>query len=333
MGWITLARLSPVGLIALVGAGGCRPARETGGAMVRVAVTVDWEGAYITDEGLSAMAALRARLPNVPLTHFVTPAYYTKPSADAAAVTARLRQAIRADDQVCLHLHMWASLATAAGVEPERGPSFLLQDHEPLDFAGDAGWEVDVSGYSRDELRAIVARARSLLEEAGFGAPDCFRAAAWLARKDLLEAISAEGIRVDASAIDASWLDEPGTEFLREKIAAVWPNVDRSTAPFWIRTSAGDILELPDTGALSDYATTAETVDHIERALERAKRDRSADVFVQVGFHHETAEEYAGILADALERFTHLGDRVVFERLETSAVKAAQQLRRASGSR
>ena len=265
-----------------------------------VSVSIDWEGAYFDSDALAAIAALRRQHPELPITHFVCPAYYSKPGANAAEVTALLRQHMAPGDEVGVHLHVWNSLVQAARVPVRSGRSFLTDDGRLMEFEGDAGFDLEPSIYPTSELRAIIATARRLLDTAGFQVAPVFRAGGWLATPSVLEAARAEGLTIDSSAIDASWLGEgassQGFEILADKVRAVWPKVDRTTQPFLIDTAAGQILEIPDSGAMADHMASEEMEDHVQWAADSKQRP----TFVHLGFHAETADRYADLLSRAL---------------------------------
>jgi len=56
-----------------------------------VVVSVDWEGRSLLAENLELIAAFRQRHPDVPIQHFLNPAYYTR-----AELTPRGRR-VRSD--------------------------------------------------------------------------------------------------------------------------------------------------------------------------------------------------------------------------------------------
>jgi len=269
-------------------------------AAVVVSVSIDWEGAYIEEEGQAALTRFRTDNPEMPVTHFICPAYYTKPGAVAADVTAALRAQIRKGDEVGVHLHAWNSLVQAAHVPVRSGRSFLTADGRLMDFDGDAGFDLDPTIYTVTELRSLLSTSRSLLASAGFTVAPVFRAGGWLGAPNVLEAARAEGFEVDASAIDPAWLgDAEGEEEFQQlavRLRDVWPKVDRTSQPFIIDTPAGPLLEVPDSGGMADQVTREEMEDHVQRAAQKG----GGPVFVHLGLHAETAEDHADGLSSAL---------------------------------
>lgn len=314
-------------LLALAGAcdrSSGAPAQPAAPGLI-VVVSIDWEGAYFRAESLQALEQFRRDNPDVPITHMLNAAYYTKQGADAAEATRQIRLAVKEGDDTGLHVHAWKSLLAAAGVVPRDGPSFLSRRGELLPFEDDLGFDVDLTVLSVAELRAVMRKSREILEREKLRLGPSFRAAGWLGTANVLEAARAEGFTIDSSAVDPAWLDEEEVPFLQERLRGLWSRVDQATEPFWIDTPAGRILELPDTGALADYLTALEMTDYVNRALARLRAVPGRPVFVHLGFHAETADEFAPRLADALVRLRAANTPMTFE----TASRAAELARRA----
>ncbi|HEU5059039.1 MAG TPA: hypothetical protein VFU21_21045, partial [Kofleriaceae bacterium] len=295
---------------------------------VVLSVSVDWEGAYFDADALAAVGRFRAENRDVPITHFVCPAYYTKPGAVAREATFLLREHMAAGDEVGVHLHVWNSLVQAARVPVRSGRSFLTEDGRLMEFEGDAGFDLDPTIYTASELRAILKTSRRLLDAAGFEVAPVFRAGGWLAGPGVLEAARAEGFTIDSSAVDAGWLGEgastEGFELLEGKLRALWPGVDRKTQPFLIATPAGEIIEIPDSGAMADHVASEEMEDHVAWAAGVARRP----VFVHLGFHAETAHHYADLLSRALDNLRRRKVPIAFVTVSRAAAIARPSLGR-----
>jgi hypothetical protein len=268
-----------------------------------VTISVDWEGAYFDPEALEALETFRADNPGVPLSHFICPAYYTKPSAVTAEVAEVLRRHVRGGDEAGLHLHAWHSLIKAAGVTPREARSFLSTDGTLLQFENDIGFDADPSVYTVEELRQIVRKSRELLVAGGLTVSPIFRAAGWIGAPPVLEAVRAEGITIDSSSTDPAWLGEgagSGEDFavLAARVRDIWPVVDRTTQPFSIETPAGTLLEMPDSGSMADHMSVEEMEQHVEWAVK--SKSKGKPIFVHLGFHAETAAQYAPLLSKAL---------------------------------
>lgn len=322
-------------LILMISGSGCRvggkPPPEPGdvvspAARICVAVSVDWEGAYLDPDDLQAFTQFRRELPDVPLTHLVNAGYFTKRDIDPVSTAQAISAVIGERDELGLHIHGWASLARRAGIEPRLQPSFL--DAEGLVIEGDRGFDVPLEAYSVDDIRALVRTSRKILAEHGFVVSATFRAAGWLAGERVLEAIRAEGFEIDSSAVDADWLEEMADVSLPDRIRECWPDVHPDTQPFWIETRVGRLLEMPDTGALADYATADEMVAHLESVIASADAAPGTLRFAHVGFHQEGAADFAPRVIDALTRMKTRDKRaIVYDTVKNCAARftAARQ--------
>ena len=319
--------------LAAVPALGChKNSAHPSGPPVHVIVTVDWEGAYLDDRGVDELAHFRDQNPGVPVTHFLNAAYYTKPGAVAADVTRTLQAALHAGDEAGLHVHLWRSLVSAAGVEPADGPSFLRKDGPLLKFDDDVGFDLDPRAYDEDQMRTIIRHARAVLASHGIEVVPAFRAPGWLGEPHVLAAARAEGFTIDASATDPALVahegvDDTGEDFtyLAGLLEATWPRVDRTTQPYWIDTPAGRLLEIPDGGCLADFVTNVEMEDDLARAAKQAAAHPDTPVTVQIGLHVETADDYAERVSKALANVRRRNIPVVYETL----TQAAARIRRA----
>lgn len=287
---------------------------------VHIAISVDWEGRQISSVNLRAFAAFRTAHPEVPLTHFLNAAYFTKPDADAEQVAAQMRRVLQPHDELGLHIHPWKSLVEAAGVKFRSEPTIWGPTFKMRTGGRDAGHAISVEAYETDEFAAIVRKSKALLEANGFKLGHSFRAGAWLAGPRVREAIRREGFLVDSSATDTTWHDELSRYALPEMIRKIWPDVTQHTQPFEIATPAGELLEMPDTGALADYVTADEMSGHVAAVV---ARQAGKDLFVHLGFHQETAARFLPRVTAAVRTIREtFGDRVVFERLADSAHRA-----------
>lgn len=312
--------------LAALATAGCSssstPVLATG--RVVVALTIDWEGAYLSPEGLDALDELRRGLGPVPLTHFVSAAYFTKdhPHPKAAAT---ITEVVRKGDELAIHLHAWRSLARASGIEPKLSPSFLTGTDKLLEFDdGDLGFDTDLDAYNVPDLRAMLRTSRRLLEPMQLPITKTFRAGGYLGTPKVLQAIRQEGYLVDCSATDYRQLDERKDEVLPKRIQAIWPNVETTSQPWLAGAPGGSLLEMP-IAAFADYATAAEIIAVFEAAHARLRKDPGRDVFVVIGFHQETAQDFANRVGEAMGKVRgrkELAGELVFTTVEAAADRA-----------
>ena len=275
------------------------PSPPAGGKLL-VAITVDWEGAYLSSEGLDGLDAFRRGVPGAPLTHFVSAGYFTKAAPDPAAI-GTLEESVRPGDELAVHLHAWRSLAVASQITPRLTPSFLTGTAALLEFEdGDVGFDLDLDAYDVRELRALLQTSRRLLAQTARPVSRSFRAGGYLGTPKVLQALEAEGFLVDSSATDYRQLDER-TDVLPGRVQATWPRVTTGTQPFAVGAPGGPLLEVP-IAAFAEYATTDEMVAMFDAAAATLKAAPGRDVVIVLGFHQETAAEFAPRVGEALTR-------------------------------
>ncbi|MDB4961836.1 MAG: hypothetical protein JWP01_1835 [Myxococcales bacterium] len=324
---VTRARLRDFigGLAALLIAScsSSSPPTSTGGRVI-VALTVDWEGAQISAENMTAVTELRRSLGDVPLTHFLSSAYFTKEAPDPALMTT-IKSAIRKGDELAVHLHVWRSLAQASGVDAKVSPSFLSGTDELFEFDdGDDGFDTDPDVYTVAQLRSLLRTSRRLLEQTQLPVSRSFRAGGYLGTPKLLQAVRDEGFSVDSSAIDHRQLDELKGQVLPSRVSGIWPTVEATSQPWFVKAHGGQVLELP-IAAVTDYASAAEIVQLFDQAHARVQAEPTRDVFVVLALHLETAAEFADRLGDALTNVRGRGeiaDTLTFMTVEDAAEQA-----------
>ncbi len=270
-------------------------------ANVVATLTVDWEGAYLSPEGLVALSEFRKSFKGAPVTHFICPAYFLQ-GGDTAKAAATVKSQVHEGDEVGLHIHSWRSLAENAGIPFRSTPNFYADDSDLIAFDhADRGYEVALNAYTAEELSMLVQSSAALLEKNGFGKPTSFRAGGYVTSPDLLGAVRSAGMHVDSSSTWSVWYKEGQGNFQKE-LARLWPNLQELTQPYGIDTKAGPIIEVPNTGSFVEYATTDHMIGHLQRAAAQS-RATGAPVYVNFGAHQETADEFIYLLSDALRHF------------------------------
>jgi hypothetical protein len=300
---------------AALALGACSSSSSSG--KVVVAITVDWEGAYLSDDGIAALTTLREQLGDIPITHFVCAAYATKPGARPDDLRLALSRAVGGKDEVGMHVHAWRSLAVASKVVPKLSPSFLTGTHEVMEFSDDRGFDTDLDVYTTAELRAILRTSRESLERAGVTVSQSFRAGGYLGTPKVLRAIRDEGYTIDSSALDHRALDAKTD--LRARLAELWPNVQALTPPYLLDVPGPPLLELP-ISATSDYTSADQHARLFADATQRLAGAPERNVFVVLALNQETA----ATTKDVLDEISKLRarDDVVFVTITEAAALA-----------
>lgn len=272
---------------------------------LQLVVTVDWEGRDLREDNLRAMENLHARFPQVKIVHFLNAGYYTKQGANETDVTARINRAILPGDEKALHIHGWKRLFEAAGVGFRASPTFwgTSLNANGRECIEDCGHEVPISLYSTDELRKVVKFSLDKLEGQGFGRAKSFRCGGWMAKTTVRDAIAAEGLAYEHSAVPTVFLQPKlGTTPVYGWLSELWQGTTNVSQPYTLATATTPLTEVPDNGALADYVSTQQMMDVFEANKAAFLRDRRQNVVVSVGFHEETAASYLPQLEAALTR-------------------------------
>lgn len=262
---------------------------------IQLFLSVDWEGVELESGNLRDMERFRRDFPEVPITHYLNAAYYTKPRANPSLINRQVKRTLLDIDELGLHIHGWKMLFEAAGVHYRSSPVFFGEVF--VDKVGDAGHNIDIGAYSTDELRKVIAFSIDTLEKNGFGRAKSFRSGGWMSRRSVLEALTAEGIVRDASDvatkhfIDDPWHNSPLFRWLSQQL---WPNTHFSSQPYYMDTAHGPLLQIPDNGALADYVTGDEMLDVYKACLKYKKAHPDEHVTMSFGFHTESATRFLG---------------------------------------
>lgn len=251
-----------------------------------VVVSVDWEGSGFDDADLAAFNDFRDEFPDIPLTHFLNAAYFTRLAPDdvIGAVKAgdKIRTVLRDGDEIGLHVHCDNHLVHAAGVAPKKFPSWNnLPDM--------TGHSVPLSAFSEEEVRQIVHFSSRTLVQQGFDRPRAFRAGGWHAGGSVMSALAAEGFLVDSSEVAHEHLPRGFGD-----VDILWPNATRVSQPYRVQ---GSLVEVPDNGCLADYVTSDQMVDNFHAVV---KSNVGKPAVLSLGFHQETAAKFLPRLRSAL---------------------------------
>lgn len=264
----------------------CRRSIWNGWRGVHIVVSVDWEGSGFGAEDLAAFRQFRDDFPDIPLTHFLNAAYFTRLAPDdvvgAVSASDTIRTVLRDGDEIGLHVHADNHLLYAAGVSPKKFPSW---NHLP-DMTGHS---VPLSAFSEEEVQRIVAFSCRTLTQQGFDRPKAFRAGGWHAGSSVLNALAAEGFAVDSSEVPHDWLPRNFGQ-----VQDLWPNATRVSQPYRLK---GGLVEVPDNGCLADYASSDAMVDNFKAVV---RSGRGKPVVLSLGFHQETAAKFLPRLRSAL---------------------------------
>lgn len=285
-----------------------------------ICITVDWEGQDLSNANLSAMENFRLAFPNLPLTHFICPAYFTRGGA-AGPIAAQILRPIQPIDEIGLHVHGWKTLVEGAGVAFIREPTWYEDDGDGPEVPyghdeEDIGHGVPLGLYARDDLVTIFAFANNLLtaNHIAPATPVSFRCGGWMAANRVQEAIaSSPTMRIDSSATDGPYFQQindllqdfgctlgemipilygpaavaaPPQYANTHMFAQIGTWVTATTQPFVVPTPQGPVFQATDNGVLADYLSGQMIYQRFVDAWNNAAHH---DTVLVVGFHQESA--------------------------------------------
>ena len=269
---------------------------------IHLMVTLAWEGRDLSVYNQQAWAAFRERFPGLQIMHLVSPAYFTKPAVDQAAVRTTLRQAMRPKDQFGLLLGNWQSLANASGVIFRSSPTFWGSEVKADDCRSDCGLEVPVNIYPADELDKMLQTSVHILAAQGFGRPSALAFEGWVASSDILEAAYRAGMRYDLSAVSPEMIGAKTRDYpIYQWAKSLWPRITPHSQPYQIQLAKGAMTELPQSLAAVDYLVQSDILDIFKEYVERVQRDPQTPLVFPLQVYQETAYMTLPALATTLQ--------------------------------
>lgn len=132
---------------------------------VHVTLAVHWEGRHL--DGVDALANARRRLmPHVPVTHFISSAYFAR-GGDIESIVKAMLPAFHGNDEVALHVPAWHCLRGAlngpestviVGDDPE-----LVVEYPGITAQTDRGYTLPISGYDKAAIESFIVTSKLLL--------------------------------------------------------------------------------------------------------------------------------------------------------------------------
>lgn len=242
--------------------------------------TIDWEGYDVSDDYLTELADIADQY-HIPMTHMFNPYIYIYPSlpetqrqalvasasaapTNSASLLANLTPE-RADylthwviqrrdlhqEEIGLHLHMYPELAADAKVQPRLEPTW--------GGGFTPGYDILTTDYTREEMTQILERAKGWFVSRDLGVPKSYRAGAWFANLDTLQALQDTGFLIDSSGRTSYTFGTnhiQGPWHLSSTTQPYYPSLTDQNQPASVSTtqSSNDlatqrILEIPNNGA------------------------------------------------------------------------------------
>jgi hypothetical protein len=222
---------------------------------VTVDIAVHWEGRELHAPNVDALERMRKTYADIPVTHFVNPAYFLD-EAKAADNLAAMQRVFAAQDEVGLYLAPLELLVKEAGVILKLSPSFWGYMDEGEFCENDCGLDVPLTVYSREETLRLFSAAHRAMTQTGFSNLKSFAVRGWMEAPYLTRIAAAFGYGYDLSPVDpglvmpklsefpiSAWVDERW-EILRKPDAETLRKFARSHPKVRAVPQRGGIMEL-----------------------------------------------------------------------------------------
>ncbi len=295
-------------------------------------ISVDWEGESLSNLGYFRQWR-RKYFPDIPINHFICPSYFLR-----TIDKQKFNGIILPIDEIGIDLHPRKELVKYFNIPFRISNNYyrVLPQYYPqwLKTVLTSGRGVPLTVYNSIELKTIIAGAKQITENYFNCNIQGFRAGGWLINETVYKILEQEGFKYDSSAVppqvfsfgynevdNGNYKDNFGDKngvFTRQVIDT-WGNktintgylangymkqfytgaINIFTQPYKI----GIILEIPNNGAMSDFATFELTHN---KQLEYFK-NQNTDFVLSVGCHMEGPNIYKEYLADTIQKIKQSG--------------------------
>lgn len=280
-----------------------KSASRRGGGRLHLLVSCIWEGRDLGAANLRAIQNLRKTLDNLPLIHFVNPAYLARSDAERSRATEVLRAWVKqSDDTIGLYLAPWKSLLERAKVSPRTQPTFWGYTLTGKDCVGDCGSDVPLNVFDVQEIRKILRTSVDLIKTHDLGDPKAMMAAGWLATPKVLSAAVEEGLTMDFSAVAPDLLRPTLERYpLGRWIRDLWPDRTPFAQPLMVPTDSGAILEIGNGGMTLDHGSRSTYRGLMDAYLGMLDAMPDRPLYFHIGFYQETAARTLPLLQEIVQ--------------------------------
>lgn len=207
---------------------------------VIITVTCDWDGLdyymgkkhrgkdlnpkqdpnFRFKKGIEAIAAFNKKFPNIPITHFICPAYFQRGTSLTNLYSKEITQkALKSSDEIALHIHCWISTVSCTNyLDPVRDlkvPDWgrntgdSLGMYVPYYNSGkaviDYGHGVPFGKYAPNQIKHIIDQANKILSIYLGKKAVSFRCGGWMTCDKVFDALIDQGFTHEASAVPGSY--------------------------------------------------------------------------------------------------------------------------------
>jgi len=229
---------------------------------IKLLVSLTWNGPNADRTKLNSFKNFRTRFSNVPITHFISPSYFTSEKSNLNQTM--IRSIYLPGDQIGLAIAPWKSIVKNSGVLFRSSPTFWGESIAQTNCDLDCGGEVPFSVYTDSEVKSIFKTALNIMEKQGFSSLKGMQVAGWMATPEILSAAEDFGIKYDFSMTTPSLLAENLRSFpIYSWVDNLWGKADILNQPstLWGR----NLTLVPQSLASLDYVTVTQMASFLDR--------------------------------------------------------------------
>lgn len=259
-------------------------------APILLITSVVWEGSQIEFHNLNALTNFRKEFPTIPVTHFVSPAYYHRTEDEVEKNKTMIRSVIERRDFVGVNLTAWKSETDVANVVFRDGPTFFGHAIPRLDCKWDCGREVPPSVYPPKDIQRILRNAKNTIEKHHSTKVNSLHVHGWMAHDQILHAAVDAGFQFDYSAVSPQVVQEKLYQYpIYPWIKHNWRHIQPLHQPFIVTTPAGPITEIGNFLASVDYLSEDSIYDYFKKLLLIYRTDETKPIVMHLSLKMESA--------------------------------------------
>lgn len=254
---------------------------------IKLLLSLVWDGTTVEGVGLEALRNFRARFSNIPVTHFISPAYFMPNNPATESNKREIFSLSRPGDFVGVSFAPWRSIVERSGVIFRHGPTFWGNTVSPSMCRIDCGNDVPLNIYSQDEIHKVMATSLSVLKEAGLRDIRGMMVRGWMATPEILATGDSLGVDYDFSMVTPSTIYDKLRPFpIFSWVKGLWPKSDVLSQPGIVSDDLPGMVEVPQALGALDYVSHKQMVQFLDRMLSTPNKGA---LTYHIVLHAETA--------------------------------------------
>lgn len=260
---------------------------ETGQPEIRLLLSLVWDGSTVEAVNLDALRSFRTNFANIPVTHFISPAYFVETNPVAETNKREIFGLGRPGDFVGMNVAPWRSITDKAGVIFRTGPTFWGHAVNPATCRSDCGNDVPLNIYTQDEIRKIMSASQSVMTSAGLRDVRGMMIRGWMATPEILATGESLGLDYDFSMVTPSTIYERLRNFpIFSWVKGLWPKSDVLSQPGIVSDELPGMVEVPQALGALDYVSHKQMLQFLDSMLAAPAR---GPLTYHIVLHAETA--------------------------------------------